>query len=122
MAQNAALQDPPQTTAAQPDLERMMANAKAASDFLKALAHENRLLLLCLLAERPRTVSELEEMLNLRQPTVSQQLARLRLDNLVTTRREGKSITYSIADENVRRVIGTLYDVFCASCEPDERR
>lgn len=117
MAQNVALRDSPRAAAAKPDLARMVTSAKAATDFLKALAHENRLLLLCLLAERPRTVSELEEILNLRQPTVSQQLARLRLDNLVTTRREGKSITYSIADENVRRVIGALYDVFCAPQE-----
>ena len=62
-----------------PELSRMMKRAREASDFLKALAHENRLLLLCLLAERERSVTELEELLSLRQTTVSQQLARLRL-------------------------------------------
>ncbi|MCA3633007.1 MAG: helix-turn-helix transcriptional regulator [Methylobacterium sp.] len=96
------------------DLDMLMSKARKASDFLKALSHENRLLLLCLLAERERSVSELEQILSLRQPTVSQQLARLRLDGLVSTRREGKSILYSLADEDVRRVITVLYSIFCA--------
>lgn len=101
---------------ARPDMAAMMASAKDAAEFLKALAHEHRLLLLCLLAERPRTVSELEELLDMRQPAVSQQLARLRLDGLVAAKRDGKAVTYSIADENVRKVIGVLYDAFCAGC------
>jgi DNA-binding transcriptional ArsR family regulator len=96
------------------DLDMLMNKARKASDFLKALSHENRLLLLCLLAERERSVSELEQILSLRQPTVSQQLARLRLDGLVSTRREGKSILYSLANEDVRRVITVLYSIFCA--------
>ena len=96
------------------DLDVLMSKARKASDFLKALSHESRLLLLCLLAERERSVSELEQILSLRQPTVSQQLARLRLDGLVSTRREGKSILYSLADEDVRRVITVLYSIFCA--------
>ncbi len=96
-----------------PELDRMMRKARNASDFLKALAHETRLLLLCYLAERERSVTELEEILSLRQPTVSQQLARLRLDGLVTTRREGKTIYYRIADERLHRVIALIYDMFC---------
>ena len=59
------------------EFDRMAGSAKRASDFLKALAHESRLLILCSLAEGEKSVSELEELLNLRQPTVSQQLARL---------------------------------------------
>lgn len=102
-----------------PRLEKLMQNARSASDFLKALSHENRLLLLCLLAEKERSVGELETILALRQPTVSQQLARLRYDDLVTTRRDGKTIYYSIANENVRRVITVIYDIFC---ESDEKR
>ena len=62
------------------ELDRMVDNAKRASDFLKALAHESRLMILCILAEREKSVSELEDLLNLRQPTVSQLLARLRAD------------------------------------------
>jgi DNA-binding transcriptional ArsR family regulator len=87
--------------------------AGKASDFLKALAHESRLLLLCLVAERERSVTELETILSLRQPAVSQQLARLRMDGLVTTRRDGKVIYYRLANDDVRKVMGVLYDIFC---------
>lgn len=103
-----------------PELDRLMRRARNASDFLKALSHENRLLLLCMLAERERTVTELENILSLRQPMVSQQLARLRLDRLVETRREGKAIYYKLANEDVRRVIAVLYDIFCNGPDPDE--
>lgn len=96
-----------------PELTRMMKNARAASDFLKALAHESRLVILCLLAERERSVTELEELLSLRQTTVSQQLARLRLDDLVTTRRDGKQVYYSLADDEIKNFIRVIYDRFC---------
>ena len=95
------------------ELDRMVDNAKRASDFLKALAHESRLMILCILAEGEKSVSELEELLSLRQPTVSQQLARLRADGLVSTRRDGKAIYYKLASEEARTVIGAIYDVFC---------
>jgi DNA-binding transcriptional ArsR family regulator len=98
-----------------PELTRMMKNARQASDFLKALAHEHRLLLLCLLAERERSVTELEELLSLRQTTVSQQLARLRLDGLVTTRRDGKTIYYSLADTSTLKFVKVIYEMFCAA-------
>ena len=94
--------------------EELMESAATASDFLKALANENRLLLLCLLADGEKSVSELESTLGLRQPTVSQQLGRLRADDLVSYRREGKTIYYSLASEEVRQVIGLLYQLFCA--------
>jgi DNA-binding transcriptional ArsR family regulator len=103
-----------------PELTRMMKNARAASDFLKALAHENRLLLLCLLSERERSVTELEELLSLRQTTVSQQLARLRLDDLVTTRRDGKTVYYSLADENTLKFVKVIYEMFCS--EPETKK
>ena len=70
-------------------------------------------LLLRLFSERERSVTELENLLSLRQPTVSQQLARLRLDGLVATRRDGKTIYYRINDDDVRRVISVVYDIFC---------
>ncbi|HET7850874.1 MAG TPA: metalloregulator ArsR/SmtB family transcription factor [Pseudolabrys sp.] len=95
------------------DLDRMVGNAKRASSFLKALAHENRLMILCILADGEKSVGALEQMLSLRQPTVSQQLARLRADGLVSTRREGKVIYYSLANSDVRVLIGAMYDVFC---------
>lgn len=98
---------------ASPDLDRMWRNAAEASDYLKTLANESRLMLLCLLAERERTVTELEHFLALRQPAVSQQLARLRADGLVTTRREGKTIHYRLADDDTRRFISLIYETFC---------
>lgn len=95
------------------DIQRMASNAEHATEFLKALAHQGRLLILCVLAEGEKSVGELEEILSLRQPTVSQQLARLRADGLVAPRRDGKTIYYSLASEEARVVIGALYDVFC---------
>ena len=95
------------------DVERMTGNAQRATDFLKALAHESRLMILCILTEGEKSVSELEELLSLRQPTVSQQLARLRGDGLVATRRDGKAIYYRLASEEARIVIRAVYDVFC---------
>lgn len=103
-----------------PELTRMMKNARAASDFLKALAHENRLLLLCLLSERERSVTELEELLSLRQTTVSQQLARLRLDGLVTTRRNGKTVYYSLADAHTLKFVKVIYEMFCSGPDTDK--
>ncbi len=96
-----------------PELKRLSIKARKAAEFLKALAHENRLLILCLLAEQERSVTELEERLALSQPTVSQQLARLRLDGLVETRRDGRIVYYSLADEATRNFIAAVYDKFC---------
>jgi DNA-binding transcriptional ArsR family regulator len=97
-----------------PDLQQLVKQARAAADFLKALAHENRLLVLCLLCERERSVTEIEQLLSLSQPTVSQQLARLRYDGLVETRREGRGIIYRLADESTKPVIQALCAKFCA--------
>ncbi|MEI2733979.1 MAG: metalloregulator ArsR/SmtB family transcription factor [Rhodoblastus sp.] len=95
----------------------MVEKAREASDFLKALSHESRLLLLCALSEGECSVGELEGLLGERQSTVSQQLARLRLDRLVATRRDGKTIYYSLADENVRAILDALRKAFCESVE-----
>jgi DNA-binding transcriptional ArsR family regulator len=96
------------------------AKAEAACAFLKAIANENRLLMLCLLARGERSVSEIESTLGLRQPTVSQQLARLRSDDLVRSRRNGKTIHYSLASEEVRRVMMALDELF-QFCTPETR-
>jgi DNA-binding transcriptional ArsR family regulator len=103
----------PDESKASVDIDEMLVNASEASDFLKALAHESRLVILCLLIERDRTVTELEGLLKLRQSAVSQQLARLRADDLVETRREGKNVYYSIARPEVVDIIGSLYRSFC---------
>lgn len=93
----------------------MNAEAQAAARFLKALAHEGRLMILCHLSSGEKTVGELEVLLNTRQATVSQQLARLRLEGLVACRREGKAMYYSIDDPKAQRVVATVYDLFCKS-------
>ncbi len=95
------------------DIDSMLANAQAATDFLKAMAHEGRLMILCRLAQGECPVSELEQMLSARQAAVSQQLSRLRSEGLVNTRRDGKTIYYSIADDRVREMIETVYRLFC---------
>ncbi len=102
-------------------------SAHRASGFLKALANENRLVILCALVEGEKNVGELENILGIRQPTLSQQLARLRADELVATRRDSKHIFYSLASEEAERVIGLLYELFCAegagkqSARPQEK-
>lgn len=87
--------------------------SKAAA-FLKALSHEGRLMILCHLAPGEKSVTELEQLLGARQAAVSQQLARLRLEGLVTTRREGKTIYYSIQDPKVLAQIRLLRNLFSA--------
>lgn len=96
------------------DLVRMMDNATRATDFLKALAHEGRLMILCHLAGGERSVTELEDLLSQRQAAVSQQLARLRLEGLVESRRDGKVIYYRLADGRAREMIEVLHRMFCA--------
>jgi DNA-binding transcriptional ArsR family regulator len=100
------------------DVELMAENAREASDFLKALGHESRLLILCDLLAGEKSVGDLEALLSLRQSTVSQQLARLRMEGLVSARRDGKTIYYSIANDKVRAILGVLYDTFCAVKPP----
>ena len=97
--------------------DTMRNSASQASDLLKALSQENRLLILCLLADGEKAVTELEKALGMRQPAVSQQLARLRADGLVTGRRDGKTIYYSISSEPAKLVIQLLYDIYCAPAD-----
>ena len=97
------------------DLDKMMDSAQAASNFLKAISHEGRLMILCHLASGEKSVTELEELLSARQAAVSQQLSRLRLEGLVIPRRDGKTIFYSLADDRPTRIIDVVYDLFCRS-------
>ncbi len=104
-----------------PFLSDMGADAERACAFLKALTNPSRLLILCQLAEGEKSVGQLEELLRLRQPTLSQQLARLREDQLVETRRHGKMVYYRLASDAARQVIELLYELFCvqgARAEP----
>ncbi|WP_193187534.1 ArsR/SmtB family transcription factor [Nisaea sediminum] len=95
------------------EFDVMVENATRATEFMKALAHEGRLLILCQLASGEKSVTELEELLSSRQAAVSQQLARLRLEGLVNHRREGKAIYYSLKDDRAVRILELLYELFC---------
>ena len=96
-------------------MQTLTDQAKEASDLLKALSHETRLMILCLLSEGEMSVSEIEGIVDLPQATVSQQLARLRFSGLVNTRREGRTIHYKLAEGEVRVVIESLYELFCSN-------
>lgn len=95
------------------DIEELLVQARRASELMKALSHETRLLILCLLSEEELSVSQLEEIIDLPQANVSQQLARLRTDGLVKTRKEGRSVYYSIASNETSQVVSLLHDQFC---------
>ena len=88
--------------------------ADQASELMKALANRHRMLIICQLIDGERSVGELAAFLNLRDSTVSQHLALLRKDGLVSARREAQTIFYSIASEPAREVLKTLYQAFCA--------
>lgn len=96
------------------DMRAMQLAATKASGLLKALANPDRLLLLCQLTQGEHCVSEMEGLLGILQPTLSQQLGVLRQEGLVTTRREGKQIFYSIASQEALAVMQVLYQQFCA--------
>ncbi|WP_170718966.1 metalloregulator ArsR/SmtB family transcription factor [Ruegeria conchae] len=106
----------PQVTQDTPsaELDHMVENAARAANFLKAISHEGRLMILCHLASGEKSVTELETLLSARQAAVSQQLSRLRLEGLVTPRRDGKAIYYRLADDKPRRMLETVYELFCS--------
>ena len=99
------------------DLEKMKTSADTACRLRKVLSNPDRLLLLCQLSQGERRVGELEEILGIVQPTLSQQLTVLRDEELVTTRREGKNIYYQIASPQALAVMNVLFDQFCGSEE-----
>lgn len=94
--------------------DAMAENAHHATELLKALASESRLMILCLLADGERSVGELNELMERRQSSVSQQLGRLRRQGLVTSRRDGKTVYYSIASEEAKSIINVLHDLYCS--------
>lgn len=95
------------------NVAEMTARAAQAAALLKALSHEGRLMILCHLSSGERSVTELEHLLEQRQAAVSQQLARLRGEGLVTARREGKAIYYSLKDPRSVRIMNLLYEMYC---------
>ena len=107
------------------DPDHMAAAADEASELLKSLGNRHRLLILCQLTDGERSVGDLATFLKLRDSTVSQHLSLLRRDGLVRARRDGQTIWYSIASPSARRVLETLFEIFCkpaSLCEPPARR
>ena len=96
------------------DKVAMREAAESACALMKVLSNPDRMLLLCELAEGERNVGELQDAVGVQQPTLSQQLAVLREENLVETRRDGKNIYYSIASPQAMAVLHVLYAQFCA--------
>ena len=95
------------------DVEILRGAASEAVTALKILANEDRLLLLCQLSRGEMCVGDLEDALEIRQPTLSQQLGVLRNEGVVSTRRDGKNIYYSVADEALLRIVDVLYGLYC---------
>ncbi len=92
----------------------MRSQAAAAEAMLKALGNRHRLMILCRLIDEEQSVGDLAAFLEVRDSTVSQHLALLRKDGAVSTRREGQTIWYALASEPVRRLVGTLYEIYCS--------
>ena len=95
-------------------MAEMRSRAGEAGRFLKSLCNEHRLLILCSLAEGEKSVGELERLLEMRQPHLSQHLTRLRADELVKTRRVSRTVYYRLGSEPAEQVIGLLYELICA--------
>ncbi|WP_373975600.1 metalloregulator ArsR/SmtB family transcription factor [Chitinibacter sp. SCUT-21] len=95
------------------EMQAMRASAGQTTQLLKNLANEDRLLLLCQMVDGEKCVSDFEELLDIRQPTLSQQLGILRNAQLVNTRRDGKRIYYSLASDEVKQVLSLLYMLYC---------
>ncbi len=93
-------------------LKNMANIAPQAANLLKVIGHDGRLMILCHLASGEKSVTELEELLSARQAAVSQQLSRLRLEGLIESRREGKSIYYNLSDNRARQIMCTVYNLF----------
>ena len=96
--------------------------AGEVSALLKSLSHPKRLLILCQLVERERAVGDLAALLNARDAAISQQLALLRKDGLVKTRRDGQTIFYSLARDDLKSLIGFLYETYCQQTPAPRRR
>ena len=99
------------------DLERMRRSADVACRLMKVLSNPDRLLLLCQLSQGEKRVGELEELVGISQPTLSQQLGVLREEGLVNTRREGKNIYYQIASSQALAVMNVLFEQFCGPAQ-----
>ena len=101
-----------------PSLDKLKIKAPEVAEFLRLFANGNRLILLCHIAQKERSVTDIQNDLGIKQPGLSQQLAELRQSGLVKTRRDSRLIYYSIADEKARAMMDLLYGLFC---DPDNQ-
>ncbi|KZT15950.1 transcriptional regulator [Acidovorax sp. GW101-3H11] len=99
------------------ELETLRSSADSACRLMKVLSNPDRLLLLCQLSQGEKRVGELEELVGISQPTLSQQLGVLREEGLVNTRREGKNIYYQIASPQALAVMNVLFEQFCGPAQ-----
>ncbi len=95
------------------DLEMMQANALKAAALLKSLANPSRLMVLCALVTREYTVSELEQLTGLSQSALSQHLARLREEDIVSPRREAQRVFYRLSNPDVAAILKTMHGIYC---------
>ncbi|MCH7336851.1 metalloregulator ArsR/SmtB family transcription factor [Acinetobacter sp. NIPH 2699] len=100
------------------EIEAMRASASNVVNVLKSLANTDRLIILCHLTQKELNVTQIAELTNIVQPTLSQQLMMLRKSNVVSTRRDGKQIFYSILDPKLAIILNTLYEHYCPKTEP----
>lgn len=100
-------------TSTQPPIHAIQSHAREATAFLKALANEQRLMILCILLEGPLTVGALNERLDLSQSALSQHLAVLRKSKIVATTRNAQAIYYSLPAGAATKVVGVLHETFC---------
>lgn len=96
-------------------MDQMREHASDAAGLMSALGNESRLMILCMLAEGESSVGDLNAVIPLSQSALSQQLARLRREGLVNTRREAQTIYYSLQDGPAQQVINLLHDIYCGS-------
>ena len=99
------------------DLDKMLESAERASDMMKLLGHKHRLMMLCELKVSERSVGELSNSLGISQSLVSQHLARMRHENVVTSRRDAQVVYYSLKEGEAAVLISTLYDIFCVDVD-----
>ncbi len=118
---NASDRQAPNEGATLPHASDMQTHAADAAGLMKALGNESRLMVLCMLTEGEQSVSDLNDMIPLSQSALSQQLARLRQQGLVKTRRESQTIYYSLTDGPADRVINLLHDIYCGTAACTEK-
>lgn len=110
-----------ETIAFEKDMEQLRESACQAANMLKALGNEYRLLILCNLLHGELQVNELQERIGLSQSALSQHLARLRHEGLVQTRRQSQAIFYSLSGDEAKRILETLYELYCGSSKSAQK-